>query len=330
MAILLLCTLLSFSAAAYSVVAVRDSLLPLLSSNQNQSSFKFNYNAAACQRQLLVRCQNSDAAKGPYAVTPSVLALTSVSGGSIDNSTIVFSSIDDPLANYGTEDPRLTFDGKDYVLTYTAAHAFKNGSVVAKLSWAKSPTLAAGSWNVLGEMLPKISYSKSGAIIPGSKPLTMIFGDSSLVPGLQIAVFDDSEWIIRKGVFLPTRPNSWDSHLVESGPPALELSDGNFLFFYNSARTGFPSQKPGFNLQYNIGFVILNGTDYGILQRSDEPILSPKLAWETGRFPQLDLTPNVVFANGAEALEEKDSFRLFYGGADSVIGSATVKITSSI
>jgi hypothetical protein len=40
----------------------------------------------------------------------------------------------------------------------------------------------------------------------------------------------------------------------------LPLSDGNYLFLYNSARSGYPSNKPGYDLQYNVGWAILNGS----------------------------------------------------------------------
>ena len=72
------------------------------------------------------------------------------------------------------------------------------------------------------------------------------------------------------GKFIEPRGDMFDSVLVESGPPPLRLSDGNYLFFYNSARDGFPSERPGYALQYNVGFLILDGQDpTKILQRSE-------------------------------------------------------------
>ena len=86
--------------------------------------------------------------------------------------------------------------------------------------------------------------------------------------------------------------------------------------------------------------------------RSDEPILSPQLAWEvslvrsislplgsmldsnsflfqsqTGSEPYLGLTPNVVFVEGWERAPGKDQFYIFYGGADSVVGVALLSVT---
>jgi predicted GH43/DUF377 family glycosyl hydrolase len=50
----------------------------------------------------------------------------------------------------------------------------------------------------------------------------------------------------------------FDSFLVEAGPMPLQLSDGNYLFLYNSARHGYPSKKPNWDVQYNVGYLILD------------------------------------------------------------------------
>ena len=98
------------------------------------------------------------------------------------------------------------------------------------------------------------------------------------------------------------RNDSFDSNLVESGPTPLRLKTGDFLFVYNSARDGYPSVKPGWTLQYNLGFAILSGSDpTQIIQRTDQPILSPELEWEIGNTSDHRyLTPNVVFLEGLE------------------------------
>lgn len=325
----------------WSVEVKRESSTPLVSWQppQQNSGWRWNYNAAVVpDGRLLVRCQNPlEGSSDPYATSSSVLALTDATKPLLtDPTSVVFSSSDDPQANYGTEDPRLvevqTDDGeRTFWMTYTAAHQFANGSVVAKLSLASSPSLAKGSWKVLGEMLPDIPYSKSGAMVLRGQglPTAMIFGDSSLVPGLQLALHQGGapfiNWTVQPGIYLPVRQDHFDSHLVEAGPPPLPLADGSHqIFFYNSARAGYPSPKPGYSLQYNIGYVILD-SGLKIVQRSALPILSPQLPWERGTDGSLALTPNVVFCNGAVALGN-NSFRLFYGGADSVIGTALVTV----
>ena len=77
-------------------------------------------------------------------------------------------------------------------------------------------------------------------------------------------------------------------------------------------RHGYPSKKPNWDVQYNVGWLILDGEDPStILQRSDEPILSPELPWEIGVSPYLGLTPNVVFVEGWAPTDEPDTFIIF-------------------
>ena len=148
--------------------------------------------------------------------------------------------------------------------------------------------------------------------------------------------YNDSVW-------LPVRPDSFDSTLVEAGPMPLRLSNSHYLFLYNSARCCVDSQKPGWDLQYNIGWCILSSSDPTvILQRSDSPLISPTHSWETGETQQqqklhtriktaqpLHLTPNVVFVEGWQRYPDTlslDHFLLYLGGADSVIGVVELKV----
>lgn len=111
-----------------------------------------------------------------------------------------------------------------------------------KTPWEKS------SWSRYGFVFPNISWSKSGALIFRDEeegPHYLIWGDNYLT-------FASSSDLInftnKPGKWIEPRQSHFDSYLVESGPPPLKLSDGNYLFFYNSARDGFPSDKPGYSL----------------------------------------------------------------------------------
>lgn len=128
----------------------------------------------------------------------------------------------------------------------------------------------------------------------------------------------------------------------------MRLSDGNYLYLYNSARLGYPSPLPNYAEQYNVGFLILDQDDpTRILQRSDEPILTPQMDWEIGKelscldlntflfplgsSPNLDNTPNTVFLNGwqPDPLGRADTFVAYYGAADSVCGSILIQATKN-
>lgn len=69
---------------------------------------------------------------------------------------------------------------------------------------------------------------------------------------------DPLVWDSVGDVLISPRPENFDSRLVESGPPPLKLSDGNYLFFYNSAELGWPEIA---DTAYHVGWVILSGED---------------------------------------------------------------------
>uniref|UniRef100_A0A6B2L8N7 Glycosyl hydrolase family 32 N-terminal domain-containing protein n=1 Tax=Arcella intermedia TaxID=1963864 RepID=A0A6B2L8N7_9EUKA len=322
--------------------------LPVISNQDHTSTFKWNYNSAVSPSNnggfgLVVRCQDQENPNDPYSVTPSKLAYVELQGP-LNLNNITFTNLtadsvvlepDGPEEAYGTEDPRIVYRERtgEYFMLYSAVQA--QPSVIPRLALAVSKTpQVKGSWKRYGPLFPQEKNSKSGAMLirdgfPG--PHYLFFGDSSLYPGLQTATSTDLlHWDIQPQLLLQTRKNYFDSALVEAGPMPLPLSDGNYLFIYNSARHGFPSIKPGWDLQYNVGWVILDKDDpTKILQRSDEPILSPELGWEKGDAPYLGLTPNVVFLEGWIPLpSQNNTFLAFYGGADSVMGAGIITVTT--
>eukprot|EP01113_Clastostelium_recurvatum_P012915 TRINITY_DN1673_c0_g1_i2.p1 TRINITY_DN1673_c0_g1~~TRINITY_DN1673_c0_g1_i2.p1 ORF type:complete len:370 (+),score=95.27 TRINITY_DN1673_c0_g1_i2:44-1111(+) len=340
----LLCSLSGGYAVTYNVISKRlNSNLPVLTFQQAGASvFNYNYNTAYVplfdgdrrSSALLVRCQN--ATTDEYTTTPSVLALTNLNMNNLldmNAEPITAKSVvvqpESSTDAFGTEDPRVVYDHKDgtYYLLYSAV---QSKPVISKLSLATTKTpFNASSWVRHGPVLPDAGWSKSGSLlIRPSAPHYLFWGDSNTVCGLSVATSNDLlNWTnIHNGTFLPCRPKGFDANLVEGGPMPLPLSDGNYLYIYNSARHGFPSAKPNWDMQYNVGWAILDGTDpTKVLQRCDTPLLSPELAWEIGTKPFLGLTPNVVFIEGWTQLGQ-NSFVAFYGAADSVIGALAINV----
>jgi len=217
-------------------------------------------------------------------------------------------------------------------MLYSAVQDYHNGTIMSRLALATTTNPSTKNWKRHGILFPNLGHggwSKSGAMLIREKPPHyLFFGDSSYEPGLQVATSNDLlNWSLRPGTMLDMRKDKFDSALVEAGPMPLPLSDGNYLFIYNSARKGFPSIKPNFDFQYNVGFAILDKDDpTKVLQRSEFPIISPILAWEKGTLPNLHLTPNVVFLEGWIPYGPNNRFLVFYGGADSVVGVGIVDV----
>lgn len=251
----------------------------------------------------------------------------------------------------GVEDPRVVFDKEDgtYYMFYTAVARIPGpggetsdpGSrVIARLALAttKTPRNAA-SWVKHGPIfplhLPSLGFphaqdegwSKSGALLrasAGTKHGLLLWGDHYI----SLAVTDDLLHYNATGqILLQTRDESFDSMLVESGPEPLRLSNGNYLFLYNSARPGYPSEKPGWDIQYNFGWVVLDKEDPSrVVERASAPLFSPELPWETcDTAATLELTPNVVFVEGWKQTGENE-FVVWYQGCDANIGVASVHV----
>lgn len=344
---------LACTAATYTPTITRLSSTPILSGRAlgGASFASWTYNAAAFPIDdsfaLLVRCQNSTSTTNPYAPGPSFFSYTSwdapfVNPPPVRSTTFGPSAGDDAC---GTEDPRVAFnrvDGQFYMF-YTAYDCKQ-----ARLAIATSRAPADPSaWVKQGPALDFAGWSKSGSVLFGDSPASsaLIWGDSSDTnpageKGLRFyRPVNASTFLLwtnalpgNDTIFLPTRAANFDSVLVEGGPSPLPLADGTLFYIYNSARAGFPSVKPNWDLQYNLGFLVLNGSDpSSILQRSNDPIFSPTLAWEIGNRTGY-LTPNVVFCEGLIPLPSdaagRQALRRALGVDDKVLAPAAPATTA--
>jgi predicted GH43/DUF377 family glycosyl hydrolase len=290
----------------YTVTVAQRDTQPLLSYLvQNNSVYKQVFNptwmppsAGTAQRKgLIIRTQDCDYKPegcvfcGGSAQKASLLTFSEQVDGKFANitaSSIVFtpSSFAD---SWGTEDPRMVYNRQDafYYMTYTA---YNGSSILMSLARSKNPT-DRDSWERLGPVFPDYQNSKSGAIlIRDSAPHYLFWGDSDIRVTKSSNI---SKWDSIGDIFLSPRADHFDSRLVESGPPPLLLSTGDYLFFYNSAEKGWPEDP---KTAYHVGWVILDGNDPAkIKQRSEVPLMGPEYSWEKGEAPYLCNVPNVVF-----------------------------------
>jgi hypothetical protein len=129
--------------------------------------------------------------------------------------------------------------------------------------------------------------TKSGALLlRPSPPHYLYWGDSHI----HLAVSQDLvTFNTTVDTFIAPRVGGFDDGLVEAGPSPQLLSDGNYIFFHNSASAS--------NNAYHAEYVILNGThpDAPYLERAQAPILSPLYDFELGVAPAECNVANVVF-----------------------------------
>lgn len=215
---------------------------------------------------------------------------------------------------------------------YTALSKDDKGAWRAQLALATchDDCFTKSNWNYYGPLFPNVFWSKSGSLLVHNDTHRYLFFNDSSISIAQTK--DLIHYDLTSTTLIHTRGDHFDSALVEAGPQAIKLSDKNYLFLYNSARhTNIPNPKPGWNLQYNLGWAILNGDDpTQVLARSEQPILSPELDWErcdnsSGIWASRGLTPLVVFIEGWKKTAE-DTFLVWYQGCDSSMGLAELKV----
>eukprot|EP00937_MAST-01D_sp_MAST-1D-sp2_P002513 g2513.t1 len=230
---------------------------------------------------------------------------------------------------FGTEDPRLTYDPdtNGYWLLY---NAWSGGAVALSLASTADPTSREG-WTRHGELFPGAGLGsyKSGALVlrPAPQEHLVIWGcarelRATPTTGRLLTRFNYSA---STTVLSVRSAPYWDTGFVEAAMPPLPLATGDLLFFYDSV--GSWAGHSGFQS----GWAILSGEDpTRVLARSPAPPLPFVLPWEAGVAPWPSNTPNVVNLGGAYPLPNdaagNERFRVYFGGADAVVGAAVVTV----
>ncbi|CAF1345969.1 unnamed protein product [Adineta steineri] len=323
----------------------RRSDLPIISSWDKNSDFLYNYNSAFMPMKddsnavtLLVRVQDLLDNSSIYNVGPSKIAVSrSIDANHLKYSHVrhedIIIDIDQDYQALGAEDPRVVLHNGVYYLYYTAVSKVEGDRWRAQLALAtcENDCLTKQNWKLHGPLFPEVFWCKSGSLlIHNDTHRYLFFNDSNIA----IARTNDlHQYSLTNDFLLRTRSDHFDSELVEAGPEPLKLSDNNYLFLYNSARkTTIPTPKPGWELQYNLGWAILNGNDpTEVLARSEQPIYTPELDWErcdntSGVWAERGLVPLVIFVEGWKKTAE-DTFLVWYQGCDVTMGLAEIKVS---
>ncbi|HDQ00527.1 MAG TPA: glycosidase, partial [bacterium] len=123
------------------------------------------------------------------------------------------------------------------------------------------------------------------------------------------------KYLSRLEEFTVLRPKfDWESKKIGGGPPPIKTAKG-WLLIYHGVDD---------NLVYRAGAALLDlDNPQKVIARSPVPILEPEREYElTGD------VPNVVFPEGTAVFD--DTLYVYYGGADKVIGLATINLPEFI
>jgi predicted GH43/DUF377 family glycosyl hydrolase len=216
--------------------------------------------------------------------------------------------------NSGCEDPRITKIGDRFYVTYTAYDG-KNPPRIALSSIAVDDFLQK-KWNWSSPKLisPPGVDDKDACILKRVRGEGYVafhrLGDAMWIDFLRDLDFPERKYLTG-GIVAEARKNKWDDVKIGIAAPPLETEQGWLLFYHGVSSDGF---------RYKVGAMLLDYDDpRKILARSDEPLLEPEKMYETqGQIP------NVVFPCGAVIID--GVVYLYYGGADSVTGVATMQL----
>lgn len=216
----------------------------------------------------------------------------------------------------GIEDPRVVKIDNTFYLVYTAVSEDK--TAIVNPNWKekiiKAPRIA------LSTTTDFIHYIDHGVIIPdmrgkdaslfpkkNNNDFWLLFRDDTGVTRFANSTRPDY-WPQTYPVFAK-REGFWDCERIGIGTPPIETEKGWLLFYHGVDRA----------YTYRLGILFLDLEDpQKILYRSKEPIFEPETNYEKFGF-----IPNVVFTCGA--IEKDNTYFVYYGGADQVIGVATIE-----
>lgn len=218
-----------------------------------------------------------------------------------------------PNANSGCEDPRLTRIGDKIYMCYTAFDG-KNPPRVA-ITWIKIKDFLKQKWNWTKPLLisPPNFDDKDALVFPekvsGKYMIIHRVGEDIDFSFSDNLNFGDNKWIEEYRWITP-RKGWWDGKKVGAAAPPIKTKDGWVFLYHGVSDDGI----------YRVGAVLLDlKNPTKVVGRTDNPILEPETQYE-----KEGQVANVVFPCGAVLINKK--LFVYYGGADQVVGLATVEI----
>lgn len=216
--------------------------------------------------------------------------------------------------NSGCEDPRLTKIGKNIYMCYTAFDGISPWRVAITSITEKNFLEKKWQWEKPVIITPEGFDDKDTCILPEKINGQYFFlhrvGDE--ICGDYLKSLNFKTQMVKKCIrILGPRINTWDSFRVGICAPPLKTKYGWLLLYHGISKS---------HNTYRIGATLLDLHDPAIvLSRTADPIFEPEESYE-----KVGLMSNVVFPCG---MVEKDGLLyIYYGGADSVVGVATIEL----
>jgi predicted GH43/DUF377 family glycosyl hydrolase len=218
-----------------------------------------------------------------------------------------------PGGNSGCEDPRLTRMANRIYMFYTAYNGKNPPRVAVTFISVKDFLARKWSWSKPVLITPPQFDNKDAFLFPwtvnGKYICVHRLGnciDYDFCPSLNFkgdVWLEEHRWIdIRKGW--------WDSEKVGAAAPPIRTREGWIMLYHGVSE----------DMVYRVGAALLDlKNPTKILARIVYPVFEPEAPYEMD-----GQVPKVVFPCGNVVLQ--DTLYVYYGGGDSVVGVATVKL----
>ena len=217
-------------------------------------------------------------------------------------------------ANSGCEDPRLTKIGKEIYMCYPAFDSIGPPRVAITSITEKNFLQKNWKWAKPVLITPAGVDDKDTCIFPEKTNghYFILHRVGNEICGDYFKSLDFTKESIKKCIrILGPRINTWDSEKVGITAPPIKTKYGWLLLYHGVSKS---------HSTYRIGAVLLDFNDPAIvLAQTADPIFEPEETYE-----KIGIVNNVVFPCG---MAEKDGLLyIYYGGADTVVGVATIKL----
>jgi predicted GH43/DUF377 family glycosyl hydrolase len=223
-----------------------------------------------------------------------------------------------PDRTQGVEDPRIVRIGDTYYLCYVTWN-----EVHANVGLATSKDL--WTWEDRGIVFSyeQFGHNKNATLWPEKiegryalihRPMGFGWGDMAHPLDMWLSMSPDlNEWSGHRRLLRARRGEvDWEYEKIGLGAPPFR-TDRGWLMVYHAVDKRYV---------YRLGLVLLGLDDpTKVIKRTSAPILEPEAPWERAG----DVS-NVVFTCGAVLLGT--DLRVYYGGADTVIGLARADVSS--
>lgn len=215
--------------------------------------------------------------------------------------------------NSGCEDPRITRIEDRFYMCYTAFDGMNPPCVALTSIKVQDFLNRRWDWEKPKLISPPNVDDKDACILPKKiKGGYMIF--HRLESGIYVDFVSDLNFIngkfLRGDMLVRPRKDKWDALKIGICPPPIETEKGWLLLYHGISK----------DFYYRVGAALLDlDNPLKVITRSDYPVLKPEEDYE-----KKGQVANVVFPCGAVVINGE--LFVYYGGADSVVCVATIKL----